>query len=755
MFNSIKKFLNYFGGNSPYLDDADNIYLLIILIFSLTLLISFIKIRVLRLGLSLFLSLFFTLQSISLYFTRSFVGYSFFVHLNLENTSNISFVVWPVFFTAVTVFFTSFFLLFYSRYFIIFIFKKLRLRRVYFLLVRFGMVLISLTLIFYFFTKSSIFLDSKTLFSITYTNSKPFQESLISLNMTDYVVPEKVESIATKNLVVISLESLESSFLNEPFQHLTPELSKLKEDWTYIPIKQNIGSDWTSGSIYTMLTGIPAFFGVKANKIFKSSKETYITSLSSVLSNANYELVYFCGDANFSGLKDMLYTLDFDKVIDYTSVSYPLEITPFGLHDKDVFDLAKKELKSLIDSNKKFGVFISTTDTHFPNGFYDSRMEDFVKKREDPLEFMISATDYHVFDIISFLEEQGVLENTIVVIMPDHLKMGDDSIFDKKIERELYLITNSKKLKVEKQQDKKLQLDIPLIILRSLDIKNNAKFLSQYIFGDKFEFIENNIAELTALNTSGLLRSNKNVFELNKISEHYNSYTSDTLRFIAHAGGMINGKKYTNSLEALNASYSKGFRLFELDIIETSDNHFVAAHDWENWAKQVGFLGNVPPTLEEFKKHKIYGSFTPLDMSDINKWFYEHPDAKLVTDKINEPEKFSALFIDKSRLMMELFDIKTIKKGLKIDSLSVMPSQSVISHLGKNDIKKLKEMGVLNISVSVNFAKNNSELMIYIKELGINSYLYNVNIESWTNEKFVLKYFMDNAYGLYSDDWQF
>jgi hypothetical protein len=104
---------------------------------------------------------------------------------------------------------------------------------------------------------------------------------------------------------------------------------------------------------------------------------------------------------------------------------------------------------------------------------------------------------------------------------------------------------------------------------------------------------------------------------------------------------------------------------------------------------------------------------------------------------------------------MELFDMKAIKEGLQIDSLSVMPSQSVISNLGKNEIKKLKEMGVLNISVSVNFAKTNSEMMSYIKELGVNSYLYNVNIESWTNEKFVLKYFMDNAYGLYSDDWQF
>jgi hypothetical protein len=293
------------------------------------------------------------------------------------------------------------------------------------------------------------------------------------------------------------------------------------------------------------------------------------------------------------------------------------------------------------------------------------------------------------------------------------------------------------------------------MIIESLDIDSNAKFLSQYITGDKVEFIKNNIAELTALNTSGLLRAKTNVFELSKISKHYDFYISDTLRFIAHAGGMINGKKYTNSLEALNASYNKGFRVFELDIIKTSDNHYVAAHDWKNWAKQVGFLGDVPPNLKEFKEHKIYDSYSPLDMNDINKWFLKHPDTRLVTDKINEPEKFSSLFIDKSRLMMELFDMKAIKEGLQIDSLSVMPSQSVISNLGKNEIKKLKEMGVLNISVSVNFAKTNSEMMSYIKELGVNSYLYNVNIESWTNEKFVLKYFMDNAYGLYSDDWQF
>ena len=98
MLDSIKNFLNYFGGNSQYLDDADNIFLLIILIFSLTLIFSLIKNKTFRLVLSLSLSLFFSLQSISLYFTRSFIGYSFFVHLNLDNKANVSYVIWPIFF---------------------------------------------------------------------------------------------------------------------------------------------------------------------------------------------------------------------------------------------------------------------------------------------------------------------------------------------------------------------------------------------------------------------------------------------------------------------------------------------------------------------------------------------------------------------------------------------------------------------------------------------------------------------------------
>jgi hypothetical protein len=41
--------------------------------------------------------------------------------------------------------------------------------------------------------------------------------------------------------------------------------------------------------------------------------------------------------------------------------------------------------------------------------------------------------------------------------------------------------------------------------------------------------------------------------------------------FIAHAGGAIGHYTYTNSLEALNSNYEKGFRFFEIDLSWTSD----------------------------------------------------------------------------------------------------------------------------------------------------------------------------------------
>jgi len=56
---------------------------------------------------------------------------------------------------------------------------------------------------------------------------------------------------------------------------------------------------------------------------------------------------------------------------------------------------------------------------------------------------------------------------------------------------------------------------------------------------------------------------------------------------IAHAGGRFQNMDYTNSLDALNFNYGKGFRFFELDFLFTRDENLVLFHDWQTMYKKI------------------------------------------------------------------------------------------------------------------------------------------------------------------------
>lgn len=43
----------------------------------------------------------------------------------------------------------------------------------------------------------------------------------------------------------------------------------------------------------------------------------------------------------------------------------------------------------------------------------------------------------------------------------------------------------------------------------------------------------------------------------------------------------VDGKAYTNSLEALQSNLAAGHRIFEVDLAITSDGKVVCLHDWD------------------------------------------------------------------------------------------------------------------------------------------------------------------------------
>jgi len=225
-------------------------------------------------------------------------------------------------------------------------------------------------------------------------------------------------------------------------------------------------------------------------------------------------------------------------------------------------------------------------------------------------------------------------------------------------------------------------------------------------------------------------------------------------RFIAHAGGAIEGHAYTNTKTALDANYKKGFRLFELDIIETADGHLVAAHDWKMWSRFTDYTGTLPPTLEQFKNETIYGDYITMDMNAINDWFATHSDAILVTDKLNDPIGFADKFVDKNRLIMELFSLFSIEEASR-KGIKSMLSQQPLLKLKGDKLNFLKVNNVEFVAVSRRIIEREKKLMKKLRDNGIKVYVYNVNFDDGKDEKYVYENEIGLVYGMYADTWEF
>ena len=728
---------------------SHNLFFLGAFCFFIGLICFSIKSSSLRIIISLIAALFLALQLASLYATNTFVGYGFYVHFNLRNNGLLGLFIPQIIFIFCIG--TLYFLICIgSRSF----WKKYISKRISQKLLIITGTLATVPLLFIGLWKSSFIEDSNTLFAAlsSSNSSESFKETLQRNGIHNYATPNEIKAKPGKNIIIISLESFEKGFLHEKFKTTTPFLQSLKKDWYYRDIQPNLGSNWTSGALYTSLTGIPAFFGVEHNTIFQNTYHSEITSISHVSKKAGYRNIFLNGDANFSGTKDMLFCLEFDKIIDKTNTNIS-NLSKFGIRDYDLFQLAKKEVETQEKENHPFLLYISLTDTHFPKGHYDERLAPFVKEKQHSLEFMLAGVDYLVKDFIQFLKDRNALENTAVYIMPDHLMMGSRVELKNTGKAGLYLISNTDITSTENNQES-YQIDLPKIILKGSEVQNNMTFFSDVIQGDKQLFIKNNIPQITEINTSGLKRLEERTFYADSISNKYSEYIKDPSRYIAHAGGAIDGITYTNSLEALDVSYSKGFKLFEIDITKTSDGHWVANHDWKSWKTKTNYKGPIPPTLEDFENHLIHNKYTPMNMDNINEWFKNHPDAILVTDKIDEPAAFSKLFIEKSRLMMEVFSERAINEALEA-GIKVLPTHHFVANLTEDEVEEWAKKGIYGAAISRNFIQKHKPILMALKRHGIKVYAYHINYIDLFDEDYVTKYEMDYLYGIYADNWNF
>jgi len=482
-----------------------------------------------------FSSLFCCLEVFSVYATGELIGYQFYNHLELSVVKAHAFQFLP--FLPIVIF--AFLVVFLSMCYLgarLTAFKNKGLN--------FGFGVISLAVLF---MPDGVVMEASEVYLTLNADSKEFSEALRGVGVSPdvYTSMEELEAVKGKNVIVISLESLEYGFLFGGYKSSVPKLKGLSETWTFFDnMRPAPGSTWTAGSLYSHQVGVPAYFKGQSNSIFQAADEARLIGLGDVLSKAGYDSKYLVANKGFAGMSDLLAVYGIDAVDEKNSIG---EYSEF--YDLDLFSEAKLQIKRFKEADgKPFALFMSTLNTHFPKGIYDQRMESFVTAKES-LDFTVSSLDYLISDFLSFLEREGALDDTAIFIFPDHLFMGNNTEILSRLsvpERKLYLITNIQKERFGRSVDETIyHLDVPRLIVEGAEINTNANFMSDFWPRDNLVgFIKDKQVDITTLNTSSLQKL---------------SYLGG-VKVSAHRGGLL---------------LKTGAREFEVTLRATADdNHY-------------------------------------------------------------------------------------------------------------------------------------------------------------------------------------
>jgi hypothetical protein len=230
---------------------------------------------------------------------------------------------------------------------------------------------------------------------------------------------------------------------------------------------------------------------------------------------------------------------------------------------------------------------------------------------------------------------------------------------------------------------------------------------------------------------------------------------------IAHAGGMVKGLMYSNTLQALDENYKKGMKIFEIDLQKTSDGKWVAVHGWGDkyYVELTGkkWEGKIP-TYDEFMSQKLKHDLTALDLRAIAVWLANHKDAFIVTDVKGENSEIlpiiARLFPEYiNRIVPEVFSMNEV--GLAVD---LGFNQFILSlyrgGFSEKEILKYPALQkIFGVAMPDHVAKG-SDLACRLRNKGAFVYIHagseNSDIDSAKTQKLLIK---RGASGFYVDDY--
>lgn len=238
------------------------------------------------------------------------------------------------------------------------------------------------------------------------------------------------------------------------------------------------------------------------------------------------------------------------------------------------------------------------------------------------------------------------------------------------------------------------------------------------------------------------------------------NYDWTKYRYIAHAMGGIDGKDYTNSRQAMEYNYKKGFRVFEVDINLSSDDELIA---WHSFSKDNLKDMKIPtkysskrPTLSEFKTLKPYGKYNTMSFKDIVNYMEDHRDMYIIIDSKSTKDATIRKVYEKivqeasgdvlSRIIPQAYNDSTYKRILNVhDFDSMLFTCYTMNKVNEDRITNLCAFNGIKV-LTIDSKLYTKSLVDKCNAKGIKLYM-----NTYNNKKTVDKLRKSGVYGFYTD----
>lgn len=315
-----------------------------------------------------------------------------------------------------------------------------------------------------------------------------------------------------KNLIIIYVESLETTFLSKEHggawdNELLPELYNLMNDDGSIyfatdndkrGIYNTYGTSWTTASVISSTAGIPFKIPFEQSKFDEKHYLRKVITLGDILKNQGYYNEVISGaNTKFGALYDYFKIHGDYNIIDPETVSkYDIDVSydtkgPWGFNDKYMFDLAKDRITKLASQNQPFNEIIIGIDSHPVNGFRASYTVDKFNKQ---YENVYATESILVSEFIYWLKEQDFYNDTTVIIVGDHLCMQTTFMQGVKLkDRGRFNLFINSSVNTDNTKNRGIasyDLYPTIVAAMGADIKNNQIGLGVNLFSDKKTLIE-------------------------------------------------------------------------------------------------------------------------------------------------------------------------------------------------------------------------------------------------------------------------